>query len=128
MYAFNEDKSFFNLGTWGIISVDKDSFVPGATLADATVAAQLAGKYVYRKTVSGFKWLELVCKQITEPCPFWDVIHYEAGTTYFGLKELTEIEQENAELVDAVYFQNDYIYIVLNNKPSASMYIRIKGE
>lgn len=128
MYAINEDKSFFNLGSWGVISANKDNFVPGSMLSDATAAEQLADKYVYEMSISGWKWAELVCKQITEPCPFWDVIHYEAGTGYSGIKELTEIEQENAELVDAVYFSNDNIYIALRNKPTASMYIRIKGE
>lgn len=128
MYAINEDKSYFNLGAFGVMGLDVDSFVPGSTLSDATAAKQLAGKFVRVFPTAGWKIAELTCKAFTEPCLFWDVLHYEAGTGYSGLKDLTEIEQENAELIDSVYFSNDNIYIVLNNMPTAKIWVRIKGE
>lgn len=127
MYAINEDKSFFNLGAWAVMALARESFVPGITLSDTSLKAALKNKFVRVFPVSGWPIAELVCKQITQPCVIWDVIHYDSSTTYFGAYELTEEEQENASLIEDVFFSNDNIYIVATKQPINKVYVRFKG-
>lgn len=127
MFAINEDKSFFNLGEWAVMTLNKGSFVPGITLSDASLAQKLANKFVNVHTTSGWGIAIAICKGITEPCPVWDVIHHDDNTSYYGPVGLTEEEQENAAVIEDVFFSNDNIYIVASEEPLDKMYIRFKG-
>ena len=126
MYATNEDKSLFNLGTWGVIQIPRNYFTPGIALLNETQAEQLKNKLVYIRPVSNWAFGKLVCQGITQPCLTWDVIHSNGGTDYFGLMELTEEEQEDAMKITDVFFSNDNIYVVADSQPNKTVYIRFK--
>lgn len=127
MYAINEDKSFFNLGAWGVINASANSFVPGVTIDNADVQAKATNKFVSQRSVPAFAFAKIICQGITEPCPVWDVIHHDSSTNYFGLEDLTEDEQEDASVIEDVYFSNDYIYVIATEQPLSNVYIRFKG-
>lgn len=126
MFATNEDKSFFNLGEWAVMTIERNAFVPGITLQDATMAEQLKNKLVRVRTVSDWVFARLVCQGVTEPCPVWDVIHSNGANDYYGVADLTEDEQEDAIKIEAVFFSNDNIYIVANSQPDNTVRIRFK--
>lgn len=127
MYAINDDKSFFNLGAWAVMQCERTDFVPGITLSDATLASKLKNKFVKTRSVSGFPIAVAICQGITEPCPWWDVIHHDVSTGYFGPVNLTEDEQEDAAVIENVFFSNDNIYIVASEQPINRVYVRFKG-
>lgn len=126
MFATNEDKSLFNLGEWGVMTIERNAFVPGITLQDATMAEQLKNKLVRVRSVSDWVFARMVCQGVTEPCPVWDVIHSNGASDYYGVADLTEDEQEDAIKIEAVFFSNDNIYIVANSQPDNTVKIRFK--
>lgn len=126
MFATNEDKSLFNLGEWAVMTIERNTFVPGITLQDATMAEQLKNKLVRVRTVSDWAFARMVCQGVTEPCPVWDVIHSNGAHDYYGVADLTEDEQEDAIKIEAVFFSNDNIYIVANSQPDNTVKIRFK--
>lgn len=126
MFATNEDKSLFNLGEWAVMTIERNAFVPGITLQDATMAEQLKNKLVRVRSVSDWTFARMVCQGVTEPCPVWDVIHSNGANDYYGVADLTEDEQEDAIKIEAVFFSNDNIYIVANSQPDNTVKIRFK--
>ena len=126
MFATNEDKSLFNLGEWGVMTIERNACVPGITLQDATMAEQLKNKLVRVRSVSDWVFARMVCQGVTEPCPVWDVIHSNGANDYYGVADLTEDEQEDAIKIEAVFFSNDNIYIVANSQPDNTVKIRFK--
>lgn len=126
MYAFTEDKSLFNLGEWAVMTIERNTFAPGITLQDATMAEQLKNKLVRVFPISGWLFARLICQGVTEPCPVWDVIHSNGAYDYYGVADLTEDEQEDAIKIEAVFFSNDNIYIVANSQPDNTVRIRFK--
>ena len=121
MYGFNDDKSKFNLGNWIIISVPDEYFLPGIASNDTVISGNFPTKYVQKINVSERLYLSQVLGGIESPTLAWEV------TDAQGRRELTETEQENAAKISSVFFQNENIYIVADEKPYADMYILIKG-
>ena len=133
MYGITEDKSQWNLGLWITVLLNRSDFGPGIGVSDPMIAEKCARKYVaqYLFNTSGtvYHVLEQICGEYTKPALIWDVVHQNNdGTGYgHGLENLTEREQEDAAIIEDVYFKNEQLYVVAKEMPLGKVLIRIKG-
>lgn len=127
MYGIAEDKSQWNIGNWTYLGCNRYSFVPGVISGDAEVVARFPDKFVYKAPLSGWPYMQRVCGEVLNPSIIWDVIHYDQSTNAYGLYDLTEDEQEDAAIIEDVYFANEYVYIVAKEMPIKKVFIRFKG-
>lgn len=127
MYAINRDKSYYDLGVWYWINISRQLFEPGIASADAEIAARFPNKFVYKHPVTNGT-IKLMCAETRNPALIWDMIHDDLGShRAYGLYELTEDEQEDAALLENVFFQNNYIYFIAKEQPAGVINVRIKG-
>lgn len=109
MYGFTDDKSKWNLGSYSAVRVNYLLFKPGIASEDYNVYHYFPDKYVAAIDVEETELLQ-VLGESKEPTLIWEVINTENG-------DLTETQSENAAKIDTVFFQNEKIYIVLNQAP-----------
>lgn len=133
MYGFNNDKSKWNLGEWGKFWAARTDFIPGIASEDANIREKFPTKYVYKYNVTtnsaGDTAIKMACQGVQNPSILWAVLHNvsNAHSGVFGLYELTEDEQEDANIIEDVFFQNEYIYVVATEQPNGYMWFAIKG-
>lgn len=127
MYGISEDKSQWNLGDWTYLGCERYYFIPGVSSDDSEVVARFPNKFVYKAPLSGWPYMQQVCGEVGNPALAWDVIHYDSSTYAYGLYDLTEDEQEDAAIIEDVYFQNEFLYIVAKEMPIKKVFIRFKG-
>lgn len=128
MYGFTDDKSKWRLGTWMWINISRQLFTPGIVSEDSEIAARFPDKFVFKMEITNGN-LKQMCAEVKNPALVWDVIHDDLGThRIYGLYELTEDEQEDAVLLENVFFQNNYLYFIAKAQPAGVINVRIKGE
>lgn len=125
MYGVTGDKSQWNLGNWTYLGCNRYLFIAGVCSTDAEIVARFPDKFVYKAPLSGWPYMQQVCGEVQNPSIIWDVIHYDGNA--YGLYDLTEDEQEDAAIIEDVYFQNEYVYIVAKEAPLKKVFLRFKG-
>ena len=134
MYAFRNDKSQWNLGDWNKFWVGTTDFIPGVASDDSVIRERFPDKFVCKYDIQSAGgdaglFLKSVCEGIENPALLWAVLHNTTNTHLgvYGLYELTEEEQEDAIIIEDVFFQNEYIYIVASERPIYYIWLAIKG-
>lgn len=126
MYAFTDDKSKWNVGTWYYLQIARQNFVAGIISSDSEVQQKFPDKFVFKYDISNWAGMRSVCGGYGVPALIWDTLRYGTDGVY-GLGELTEDEQEDAAIVEDVFFQNENLYIITSVQPINTICVRFKG-
>ena len=121
LYGFSDDKSKWNLGTWETLTISKLDVKPGLGWNDDLIASEFPYKYVSRSDAFSEGLLQVLGASF-RPVLSWEVVNYQDSET-----ELTEDMQEDAAKISSVFFQNEHIYVVFNQKPNNNITLILKG-
>lgn len=123
MYGFTNDKSNWNLGSWSQVKITRQEFTPGVASEDYFVQTKFPTKYIGEIEVEDAALLQ-VLGESQKPTLLWGLIN---GVIMNGNGELTESQSEDALKISTVFFQNEKIYVVMNQLPDDDMYFIFKG-
>ena len=127
MYGFTDNKSKWNLGSWGGFGVSRESFKIGALSSNNKVANAFPDKYVAEIDVSSLSiTIQCILGEVSSPIA---LVTETCGSIYSGTAIIpaSDDEKKGFEVIEGVYVQNQKIYFVAKSKPFKELVFVIKG-